>query len=152
MKNLPLQRASIEPRLDGIQRDLVLLERYSELAFKEFNDPVILDRTHLRLRFVLEGIYHIGAHILSRIPGGRFTEYREIAQKLGEYGIVPREFAQQKLVPMAGYRNRLTHLYAQVSVEELHEILKNHLGDVVFFIKRIKDVLEAPEKFGLTIE
>ena len=53
---------------------------------------------------------------------------------------------------MAGYRNRLTHLYAQVSAEELHEILKNHLGDVVFFIQRIKDVLEAPEKFGLTIE
>ncbi|MBI4600312.1 DUF86 domain-containing protein [Candidatus Uhrbacteria bacterium] len=94
MTNLPLQRASIEPRLDGIQRDLALLKEYSTLTFEEFNTPMIIDRTHLRLRFVLEGMFHIGAHILSRIPGGRFTEYREIAQKLGEYAIVPRDFAE----------------------------------------------------------
>jgi uncharacterized protein YutE (UPF0331/DUF86 family) len=38
---------------------------------------------------------------------------------------------------MAGYRNRLVHLYYQISDEELHEIVKNNLEDIRLFKEQI---------------
>jgi uncharacterized protein YutE (UPF0331/DUF86 family) len=99
MKTIPLQRESIEPRLDGIQKELKLLREFARLPFEQFDTDVVFDRAQLHLRFALEGMFHIGSHVLSRIPGGRFTEYKEVARKLGDVGIVSKEFAQKKLVP-----------------------------------------------------
>ncbi|MBI2415649.1 MAG: DUF86 domain-containing protein [Candidatus Kerfeldbacteria bacterium] len=152
MNVLALQRTAIEPRLDGIQKDLELLRQFAHLSFIEFTNDVIIDRAQLHLRYILEGIFHIGSHILSRIPGGRYTEYKEIARKLGEYNIVPKTFAEQNLVKMAGYRNRLTHFYAEITPDELYAILQQHLSDVELFLKAVKKVVEQPEQFGLTIE
>lgn len=53
---------------------------------------------------------------------------------------------------MAGYRNRLTHFYAEITPGELHDILNNDLGDFETFLSAIKRVLKHPEQFGLTIE
>lgn len=152
MKQLPLQRESIEPRLDGIQKELKLLRQFAGLKLEEFSRDEIFDRVQLHLRFALEGMFHIGSHILARIPGGRFTEYKEVARKLGECGIVPREFAEKKLVPIAGYRNRLTHMYHEVTPAELYKIVNDHLGDVETFLACIKKVLENPGNYGLTLE
>lgn len=148
----PLYREAIEPRLDGIQKDLVLLRRFAKLSLKDFQTEVIFDRAQLHLRFVLEGIFHIGSHIVSRIPGGRFTEYKEIARKLGELGIVSKIFAEKKLVPMAGYRNRLTHFYAEIRPNELHKILRENLDDIAEFLRAVKGVMQHPEKWGLKLE
>lgn len=152
MTTLPLHRESIEPRLDGMQRDMLLLKQFAEMPFEKFQEDAILDRVQLRLRFVLEGIFHIGAHVLSRIPGCRFTEYKEIARTLGTCGIVEKKFAEQKLVPLAGYRNRLTHLYADVTPRELYDILHNDLDDVEVYMNAIKNLLLHPERFNLAIE
>lgn len=146
-----LQRESIEPRLDGIEKEILLLQSFGKLTFEKFNHDTILDRTQLHLRFALEGVFHIGSHLLSRTPGGRFTEYKEIARKLGEMKIVDPIFAEQILVKMAGYRNRLTHLYAQIKPEELYTIVSNHLNDLITFVQSIKNVLKHPEKFGFEV-
>ena len=53
--------------------------------------------------------------------------------KLGEYKIVPLDFANDKLVKMAKYRNRLVHFYAQITPDELYKILKENLGDFEIF-------------------
>ena len=147
-----LQRESIEPRLDEIEKELVLLHEFAKMPLESFKSDVVIDRTHLHLRFALEGIFHIGSHILSRTPGGRFTEYKEIARKLGEIGIVDKIFAEQILVKMAGYRNRLTHFYAEVTPEELYRILNTHLSDIATFVEAIKCLLKNPKKFGFTLE
>lgn len=152
MTLLPLQREAIEPRLDGIQKELLLLRDFSSLTFKEFLEPINFDRVQLHLRFALEGVFHISSHLLSRIPGGRYTEYKELARKLGEVGIVSKEFAENKLVLMAGYRNRLTHFYAEIKPAELHKILREDLDDIEEFLRAVKRVLKNPEKFGLKIE
>lgn len=146
-----LQRESIEPRLDGIEKEIVLLREFAKLPFENFNTDVVLDRTQLHLRFALEGIFHIGSHILSRTPGGRFTEYKEIARKLGEIGIVNKTYAEETLVRMAGYRNRLTHLYAQITPDELYKIVSDHLDDLSHFATAIRSLLKNLEAFGFEI-
>lgn len=148
-----LKRQSILPRLDGISRDIERLRKFGEQPFEEFktnDDNFSLAKFHLRQ--ALEGVFHIGEHILSRINGGRATEYKEIAKKLGEYKVVDPEFAQTKLAQMAGYRNRLTHFYSDIAHEEMYQIIKNDLGDIETFTRSIKELLENPKKFNLEIE
>ena len=148
-----LKQQSIVPRIDGIERDLKRLRELSELPLEEFEkrgDTFTLAQFYLRQ--VLEGVFHIGSHILSRIPGGRATEYKEIARLLGEKEIIPLEFAKSRLAPMAGYRTRLTHFYYEVGPKEILGILKNQLDDVNAFVAHIRRLLKDPGKLGFTIE
>lgn len=149
----PLKRQSLIPRMDGILRDVELLRKLSAYPLKQFaGEDYHFDVAKLHLREALEGVFHIGTHILSRLNGGRGTEYKDIARKLGELGIVEKEFANSALARMAGYRNRLTHFYAEIKPQELYDILQRDLGDFDIFLHAVKNVLEHPERFGLKVE
>lgn len=154
MKKLPLKLQSIIPRIDGITKNVKKLRALGSLTKDEFCDEHRdhFDVAKLRLREALEGVFNIGAHILSRMEGGRVTEYKDIAKKLGEFEVVDKNFAEGALTRMAGYRNRLTHFYAEITPQELFQIIHTDLGDFNTFLKSVKALLEHPEKFGLEIE
>jgi uncharacterized protein YutE (UPF0331/DUF86 family) len=59
---------------------------------------------------------------------------------LGDKGIISEDLAEQ-LVKMAGYRNRLVHLYHQVSDEELYEIIQDNLKDIARFKYQILEYI-----------
>lgn len=146
---LPLDKDIILRRINGIQQEIVELQKLTAIPFQEFKDGVGFKLAQFHLHRALEGVFHISAHILSRIPGGQATEYKEMARKIGEYGIVDKQFAATVLQNMAGYRNRLVHFYAEISPEEIYDILNNRLGDFDIFLQGVKNVLENPEKFGI---
>lgn len=148
----PLEREAILPRVDGIRKNIKKLEELAKLPLEKFSqgDPFDLAQHHLRL--ALEGIFHISSHILSRLPGGRTTEYKEMASKMGELGIAPKEFSQNVMVPMAGLRNILVHNYSDIKPERLYDIIKNHRQDIEQFLQHIKGLLKNPEKFGLKLD
>lgn len=150
---LPIEREAVFPRMSGIRLNLQKLRELQTRGLEEFRtrkDTFDLAQHHLRL--ALEGIFNIAGHILSRMPGGRATEYKEIARKLGELDIVSRAFADQTLVPMGGMRNILVHHYTEIDPDRLYDVLTNHLGDIEAFLGFIGGVLTHPEKFGLTVE
>ena len=152
MSENTLKSQSILPRIDGIQKDLVRLERLSKLSESEFAEETNFILSQFFLREALEGVFHIGSHILSRLPGGRTTQYKEIALKLGEFGVVDKKFAETSLKDMAGYRNRLTHFYADITPVEIQRILKENLKDFSTFLVSVKAILENPAKLNLTLE
>jgi len=127
-------------------------EELRDVPFDEFQEETNVVLAQFYLRQALEGVFHIGSHLLSRLPGNRSTEYKEIALRLGDARIVDKKYAQTSLKSMAGYRNRLTHFYADVTAEEVYSILRNNLHDIEIFLQAVKNVLEHPEKFGLEIE
>lgn len=141
MDKLPLEKDVIVKRIDGIQGEVVELKKLAQIQFDEFQEGVGFKLAHYHLHRALEGVFHIGAHVLSRIPGAQATEYKEIARKLGEHGIVEKEFADTKLVEMARYRNRLVHFYAEITPQELYKILQEDLGDFDKFLSAIKKIL-----------
>lgn len=152
MKNA-LKKESIIPRIDGITRDIEKLKGIAEKGLKGLKrDEELFALSQFYLRQALEGVFHIGEHILSHLNGGRATEYKEIARLLGEHGIVDKNFADTRLKAMAGYRNRLTHFYADIKPEEIYSILQNNLSDFDIFLKAVKEVLKHPEKYGLKLE
>jgi uncharacterized protein YutE (UPF0331/DUF86 family) len=94
------------------------------------------------LRYALEATFDICAHILSRIPGAKVEEYKRMAIEMGRQKIVPMNFAKNQLNKMAGYRNRLTHFYLEVTPEEMRQIISDNLGDFEVFLKYIKKLVK----------
>lgn len=147
-----LKKQAILPRIDGIQRDIEKLRKLSALPLEDFSTEDNFIKAQFYLRRALEGVFHIGAHILARIPGGRVTEYKSIARKLSEVGIIPKSFAERKLTAMAGYRNRLTHFYADSTPNEIHIILHTHLDDFDTYLRAVKNIISSPNKYDLALE
>ncbi len=148
----PLAREAIFPRIDGIRKNAERLATLATLSETEFfqEDAFALAQHHLRL--ALEGIFHIGSHILSRLPGGRAVEYKEIARKLGELKVVPHDFAQKTLVPMAGMRNMLVHNYADMDPKQFRKTVIAHHHDIETYLQYIKEFLQHLDQFHLTME
>ena len=149
MVRLTLDRDTILKRINGIQNEVNELEKISKIPFEEFKEGVGFKLAQFHLHRALEGIFHISTHILSRIPGGQVSEYKEMAIKLGEYGVVDKSFANTTLKNMAGYRNRIVHFYAEILPEEIYRIINDNLGDFDIFLTGVKGVLENPERFGI---
>lgn len=150
MNPVPLDSETVLRRLNGIQGELAELQKLGKMPFEEFRDGAGFKLAQFHLHRALEGVFHIGSHILSRIPGAGSSGYKDIAVKLGEFKIVPRAFAEGPLANMAGYRNRLVHFYAEITPDEILKIIHNNLADVEIFLKAVKVVLAHPGNFGIT--
>ncbi|HHW43892.1 MAG TPA: DUF86 domain-containing protein, partial [Desulfotomaculum sp.] len=55
---------------------------------------------------------------------------------LGREQIIPPQFAE-KIKGMAGYRNRLVHGYAEVTPEEMYNVIQKRLDDFEEFCSHI---------------
>ena len=64
------------------------------------------------------------------------STYSDSIYKLGEYGLIPKEFAQ-KFVYIAGIRNFLAHDYQRDTVPELKKFLKYGLNDLKKFMTAV---------------
>jgi uncharacterized protein YutE (UPF0331/DUF86 family) len=152
MTPVPIEKSTVTVRLNGIQSELAEIGKLAKLPKAKFIQGYAHKLASYHLHRILEGVFNISSHILSRLPGGAVTTYKDMALALGSHGIVSKKFAEGPLFHMAGYRNRLVHFYSEVTPEELYSVIKNHLKDVDTFCKAIKLVLSSPKKFGLSIE
>lgn len=71
--------------------------------------------------------------------------YREVILVLGQYNILPEEFAK-KLAPAAGFRNILVHMYADIDLGKLYSFLQNDIGDLELFAEYIAKYLISKYK------
>ena len=79
-------------RIREIEKDIEKLSRFKDLSLQDFKTDDNFAIAEHYLRRALEAVFDIGNHILSRVPEA-----------------VPETFAKEKLIKMAGYRNRLIH-------------------------------------------
>jgi uncharacterized protein YutE (UPF0331/DUF86 family) len=94
------------------------------------------------LRRGLEALFDFGRHVLAKGHGISGTEYKEVARRLGENGVLePREAAL--MFEMAGYRNRLVHFYDEVTAAELYRILTVHRDDIRVLLDALRAWIAA---------
>ena len=109
-----------------------MLERIRGLplgSLDEFlEEPLAVDAAESCLRRALEALLDLGRHILAKGFGDAPAEYRKVAERLGERGVLTRE-ESTVFGRMARYRNRMVHFYDRVSEEELFEACTVHLPD-----------------------
>jgi len=157
MRKVPLSKIKIESKLAIVREAISELEKIGiEFSQEEFerNKEKFAVAEHF-LRRALEAVFDIGGHIISRFPyspGKRPKTFKEIALELGEKRVVDSKFAKDKLVEMAGYRNRMVHFYDEITPKELYLIITKDLKDLDMIASAIIAVANNPEQFDLSIE
>lgn len=139
----PIDKQKVLDRLLDIERASKELERFKGMDYSQFTaDKDNFPLASYWLRIAIEAALTIGTHILSRLPqNGKKKDYTQIILSLGDYEVLPKEFAD-KIKGMAGYRNRLVHLYWEVKDEELYKTVKERLGDFKEFANYIREYVK----------
>jgi len=125
-----LSRRVIVDRLSWIERMLGEIRSLPQGSLDEF----LADRRNVWaaescLRRSLEAIFDLGRHILAKGFGLGVSDYKEIAARLGEQGVLlPEEVSLLRV--LAGYRNRLVHFYHEVEMQELYAVCTDQLADL----------------------
>jgi uncharacterized protein YutE (UPF0331/DUF86 family) len=134
----------IKKHLGLIQEYIEELKELSLLSEEEFlSDKRNFAASESYLRRAIESIFDIGRHILAKTYGSKEIEYKKIAIELGKKGVIKdKNYTETVLLKIAGYRNRLVHMYYEVTPKELYDIAKNHLSDLDRFIKEIVAFLD----------
>lgn len=129
-----------------ISANVARMQRFAGMSYGDFiADPDNAAIVESYLRRSLEAILDVGRHILAHTGGADLAgEYKSIARGLGDLGVVDRAMSDT-LVMMAGYRDRLVHLYHLVSDRELLDIVSENLPDLTRFVAQVDDYLMRAE-------
>jgi len=138
-----INKSLIQNRLSLLDAYLKELKEIAKMERTSFlSSPVFSAAAESYLRRSLECIFDIGRHILAKTGNiDLATEYKSIAKGLGEKGIIDAALTE-KMIMMAGYRNRIVHMYNEINNEELYDILTNDLQDLEKFKAEIKSYLQ----------
>ena len=105
-------------------------------------DPRMVAAGESYLRRTLEALLDISRHVLAKGFARAPSEYGEVARQLGEVGVVSPS-RTERLVRMARYRNRLVHVYHEVTAPELYELLVRRRADIEEMLGAIIDWMAA---------
>jgi uncharacterized protein YutE (UPF0331/DUF86 family) len=134
---------------DSLLREIRSLPLGNQALF--FADRRNLWSAESCLRRSLEALFDVGRHILAKGYGLGVSEYKEIAVKLKEQGILSEKEATLLQI-LAGYQNRLVHFYHEVSAGELFGICANQLGDLELIEDAYRRwIKEHPAKIDSTL-
>ena len=118
-------------RLRVVAQSLDDLRAIPSESFDEFisdrRNPLAADAA---LRRALEALFDVARHLLAKGKGLAGLEYRAVAKLASEHGLIDDPEQNERFPAMAGYRNRLTHHYDEVTPEELFGIVTERLGDI----------------------
>ena len=113
--------------VDEMLRGLATLPLGSLDAFQSDDRDVAAAESYLRR--ALEALLDLGRHILAKGLGEGALEYKQIALALRRAGVLD-EACGAILFDMAGYRNRLTHFYDEVTTAELFDICARRSAEI----------------------
>ena len=127
------------------------LEELRELPFGSI-ESFLADRRNARaaealLRRAIEALFDVARHLLAKSAGVGALEYREVARQCVQRGLVRDVELAARMEQIAGFRNRLTHHYEDVTGPELHGVVAGHLGDLAAIaeeLRRAAAALTAP--------
>ncbi|HBT18118.1 MAG TPA: DUF86 domain-containing protein [Firmicutes bacterium] len=129
-------------RIAMIEKSLNRLEQFQKYTMEEFGlnlDNYAIAEHHLRIS--LEAVFDLSRHLLVKTGLGKPNDYRDILILLSKNKIIPLDF-MEKIKGMAGYRNRLVHMYNEISHEELYKIITTRLDDIreltAFLLKYVR--------------
>ncbi|MGQ0574927.1 MAG: type VII toxin-antitoxin system HepT family RNase toxin [Pseudonocardia sp.] len=119
---------------DRVRRLLGLLERYRALLAQDVPDPY--RRRHL-VQTAAQVCIDLANHVIAadghRVP----RDYGDAFRVLAEVGVLDAALAE-RLVSLAGARNLIVHLYAEVDDERLARAVRDGgLDDLDAFARRI---------------
>jgi uncharacterized protein YutE (UPF0331/DUF86 family) len=114
-------------------RELRTLARPERIA-DDLREERFVEHT---LQLAIQSALDVGSHIVSDERLGEPETSRDVFRLLGKAGIVPADLAE-RLERMAGFRNVVVHLYQNVDLGIVRDVVENHLGDLLEFAAAIR--------------
>jgi uncharacterized protein YutE (UPF0331/DUF86 family) len=92
------------------------------------------------LQMAIHAAIDVALHIISDERAGEPKSYGDTFMLLAQRRIIPAELAAQ-LKRMAGMRNIIAHVYADIELPEVRDAVENRLGDLLTFVSLIRPLL-----------
>ena len=119
--------------LQRLDNNLEILKQISGISLDQFlSDPLQHGSAERYLQVSIEICLDITRHIVSTEALGDPKTHAEAFALLSRAQIIPANFLST-MQRMAGFRNRLEHLYWDIEQETVHEILQTQLKDFDLF-------------------
>jgi uncharacterized protein YutE (UPF0331/DUF86 family) len=119
----------VQKRLQEILSFTKELEEFGNISKDDFfkNSERQYAVMHV-LQLAIEACLSLGNHIIARERLGVPQNYQDTFSLLEKAKVLKPEFAEE-MKKMARFRNRLVHIYWEIDVPQLYEILTTRLGD-----------------------
>lgn len=136
-----VQPEVIEDRIKKLQEYLDKLSQLAKTQKQEFlADFRNTESAKYLLQVSIECCLDIANHIIASSKFRSPNDYADSFRILHEQKIVPDSLIDN-LVEMAKFRNRIVHIYWEISDELVYEIIQEKLGDFNLYIQAILKIL-----------
>ena len=135
--NLNYNKEKIIKLKTEIWNSLSMLEDLKQISFDEFSgDRHKVSSAKYNFIICIEGMIDICNHLISQNNLGTPSDYADSFRIIWKNGSL-NENLLVELIKAARFRNRLVHIYWEVDVNELYNILHSGLDDIKLFLKII---------------
>lgn len=130
-------KEKIRLKIQLIEDNLRKLEMLKKIEFDVFiTDFRNVETAKHLLQVSIEAMLDIANHIIARLRLKTPVTSRDSFLTLQEESILDKK-STNKYILMTKFRNRIVHLYYDVAIEDVYEILKNDLDDFRKYIQQI---------------
>lgn len=105
-----------------------------ELIAEDIREQRFVEHT---LQLAIQAALDVGSHIVSDDRLGEPDTSRDVFRLLERAGIVTADLGT-RLEQMAGFRNVVVHLYQEVDLGIVRDVVENHLDDLLQFAAAIR--------------
>ena len=135
-------RHKIEAKIKKVDYYVGLLEEYKGDCKERFlNDPMFEGALLHYLYLASDGCIAIAEMVLKYKNIGRAQSYYEAIDTLGEYGVIPKEFAYD-FAKIASFRNFLAHDYEKIDYVVIYDEALKKLDDIREYLRMIGENLK----------
>lgn len=118
------------------------LKKLRTFAKDEFIDDFTkVDSAKYLLQVSIEAMLDISSHLIARNRWGKSKDNKEHFEILSDKGIIDNKDVSIYF-NMAKFRNRIVHMYFNISDEMIYDIVQNNIGDFERFISNIAIIIE----------
>lgn len=89
------------------------------------------------LQLAIQAALDVSSHVVSDQRLGEPQTNRDVFRLLGRAGVLSVDLAG-RLERMAGFRNVIVHMYEDVNLAIVRDVVENHLGDLLEFVAAIR--------------
>ncbi|MEQ1893573.1 MAG: DUF86 domain-containing protein [Planctomycetota bacterium] len=93
------------------------------------------------LQLCAQNVLDIATHVAAS-SGRDVPDYVSAIDRLGEMGVLPREFVT-RFRGVAGFRNIIVHGYLAIDLRLVHQLLNERLDDFAFFARQLEGYLAS---------
>lgn len=127
----------IKQKIMFMQSNLDKLKKLQKVSKDIFiEDFRNVDSAKYLLQVTIEAMLDISNHIIARNRWGKPETNKESFEILAKQGVIGEQYINTYFT-MAKFRNRIVHMYFNVSDEMIYEITQNNLDDFEVFIQTI---------------